>query len=179
LPELTQTPRCLVGVPLLPAVEREAFARHGDHLPDRQAVLLGEGEVALVVRRHGHHRAFAVAHQHVVADPDLDLSPVSGWRTKMPVGMPFFSIVAMSASATPPRLHSSMKAASAGCRFAACVASGCSAATAQKVTPMMVSARVVNTHSFSSLPGLAVELVGKGEAHAGALADPVGFCIRS
>ena len=36
--------------------------------------------------------------------------------------------------------------------FAARVASGCSAATAQKVTPMMVSARVVNTHSLSALP---------------------------
>ncbi len=31
-----------------------------------------EREVAFVVRRHAHHRAVAVAHQHVVADPDLD-----------------------------------------------------------------------------------------------------------
>ena len=60
--------------------------------------------------------------------------------------MPFFSIVARSASITLPRLHSSMNAASAGLRFAACAASGCSAATAQKVTPMIVSARVVNTY---------------------------------
>ena len=43
-------------------------------------------------------------------------------------------------------LHSSMKAASAGLPAAACAASGCSGATAQKVTPMMVSARVVNTY---------------------------------
>jgi hypothetical protein len=35
---------------------------------------------------------------------------------------------------------------------------------------MMVSARVVNTHSFSSL---AVVGQREGEAHAGALADPV------
>ena len=69
--------------------------------------------------------------------------------------MPFFSIVAMSASITLPRLHSSMKAAQLrGCRCAACVASGCSAATAQKVTPMIVSARVVNTHSLPSPIGL-------------------------
>ncbi|MCY1235552.1 hypothetical protein D9M72_481740 [compost metagenome] len=59
--------------------------------------------------------------------------------------MPFFSMVAMSASMTEPCLHSSMKAASSGLSSAACVASGCSAATAQKVTPMMVSARVVKT----------------------------------
>ena len=45
-----------------------------------------------------------------------------------------------------PRRHSSTNAASCGIGFAACVASGCSAATAQKVTPMMVSARVVNTY---------------------------------
>ena len=60
--------------------------------------------------------------------------------------MPFFSIVAMSASMTEPRRHSSMNAASSGLAFAACAASGCSAATAQKVTPMMVSARVVKTY---------------------------------
>ena len=59
--------------------------------------------------------------------------------------MPFFSIVARSASITPPFLHSSMKAASAGLPFAASVASGCSAATAAKVMPMIVSARVVKT----------------------------------
>ncbi len=57
--------------------------------------------------------------------------------------MPFFSIVAMSASATLPCLHSAMKAASAGLFCAARVASGCSAATATNVTPISVSARVV------------------------------------
>jgi len=41
---------------------------------------------------------------------------------------------------------------SVGVRFAATSASGCSAATATKVTPMMVSARVVNTQSFAALP---------------------------
>src|SRR3990172_9540102 len=58
-------------------------------------------------------------------------------------------MVARSASTTEPRLHSSTKAASFGLLFAAWVASGCSAATAQKVTPIIVSARVVKTHSFS------------------------------
>jgi hypothetical protein len=85
-----------------PSSEKLSPAFDGDHLFDRQAVLLGESEVALVVRRHGHHRAFAVAHQHVVADPDFDLLAGQRMVTKMPVGMPFFSIVAMSAS-TPSR----------------------------------------------------------------------------
>ena len=62
----------LVGVPVLPVVITEVLAVDRDHLRDRQAVLLGEREIALVVRRHAHHGAVAVAHQHVVADPDLD-----------------------------------------------------------------------------------------------------------
>ena len=45
-----------------------------DNLADRDAVFFGEGKVALVVRRHAHHRAVAVAHQHIVAHPDFDLS---------------------------------------------------------------------------------------------------------
>ena len=72
-------------------------------------------------------------------------APVSGCVTNSPVGIPFFSIVARSASITLPCLHSSTNAASFASRFAAAAASGCSAATAQKVTPMIVSARVVNT----------------------------------
>jgi hypothetical protein len=47
--------------------------RVADHGLDRQAVLQRESVVALVVRRHAHHRAFAVAHEHVVADPDRQL----------------------------------------------------------------------------------------------------------
>ncbi len=73
--------------------------------------------------------------------------PVSGWRTSKPVGMPRFSCVASSASIAGPRLHSSMNAASAGLPATARVASGCSAATAQNVTPMTVSARVVKARS--------------------------------
>ncbi len=68
--------------------------------------------------------------------------------------MPFFSIVATSTSDTPPRRHSSMNAASAGLDLAACIASGCSAATAQKVTPIIVSARVVKTFIRPSPIGL-------------------------
>ena len=48
------------------------------HAQDVDAVFLGERKVALVVRRHAHHRAVAVAHQHVVADPDLDFLAAEG-----------------------------------------------------------------------------------------------------
>ena len=47
--------------------------RSADHAFDRQAIFQGEGVVALVMPRHAHHRAFAVAHQHVIADPHRDL----------------------------------------------------------------------------------------------------------
>jgi hypothetical protein len=40
-----------------------------DHLDDRQLVLHGELVVAFVVGGHGHDRASAVTHQHVVGDP--------------------------------------------------------------------------------------------------------------
>ncbi len=74
-------------------------------------------------------------------------APVSGCVTEKPVATPFFSIVARSASAKLVRLHSSMKAAMSGRPSAKRVASGCSAAIAMNVTPMIVSARVVNTRS--------------------------------
>ena len=40
---------------------------------DVEAVHPGELEVALVAARHGHDRPGAVAHQHVVGDPDRDV----------------------------------------------------------------------------------------------------------
>ena len=71
-----------------------------------------------------------------------------------------------------------MNAASGGFDFAACSASGCSAATAQNVTPMIVSARVVNTYILPSpmrTPLVVLDVVQEGEADAHALADPVGL----
>ena len=53
----------------------DVAARRRDH---RRTIgspcCLRELEVALVVRGHGHDRAGAVAHQHVVGDPDRDLA---------------------------------------------------------------------------------------------------------
>ncbi|MND77976.1 hypothetical protein D3C80_696800 [compost metagenome] len=54
------------GQPLVADFIASAGAHHG---LDRQVVLVGELEVALVVGRHGHYRAIAVVHQHVVGDP--------------------------------------------------------------------------------------------------------------
>ncbi|CRM87541.1 hypothetical protein [Pseudomonas sp. 22 E 5] len=49
---------------------RVGVARAGTHYRfDRQVVLGGEFEVALVVGRYGHDGAIAVVHQHVVGDP--------------------------------------------------------------------------------------------------------------
>ncbi len=64
-------PALLVGIAVGPGVGAEGLAVDRHHLPDRQAVLLGEGEVALVMRRHAHHRAVAIAHQHIVAHPHV------------------------------------------------------------------------------------------------------------
>ena len=63
----------LVGVAVGPDFVGERLTVHRNHLLDRQLVLERKREVALVVRRHAHHGAVAVAHEHVVADPDLDL----------------------------------------------------------------------------------------------------------
>ena len=63
----------LVGIRFLPGIGAEGFAFDCDDLRNRQPVNLGEMKIPLIVRRHAHHCAVAVAHQHVVADPDLDL----------------------------------------------------------------------------------------------------------
>ena len=47
--------------------------------------------VALVVRGHGHDRAGAVLHQHVVGDPDRDRLAVDGIDHVRPVKTPVFS----------------------------------------------------------------------------------------
>ena len=74
----------LVGVPLLPGVGRERLARDVDDLSDAQAILFGEMEVTLVMRRHRHHCAFAITHQHIVADPDLDFFAAQRMFNKNP-----------------------------------------------------------------------------------------------
>ena len=58
----------LVAIPVLPLSGVVFLAFTGIHLSDWQAVLVGEFEIALIVCGYGHHRAFAVAPQHVVGD---------------------------------------------------------------------------------------------------------------
>ena len=58
-----------VGVPLLPRVGGEGLIVDINHLLDRNAVFFRKSKIALIVRRYAHHRAIAVAHQHVVTDP--------------------------------------------------------------------------------------------------------------
>ena len=57
-----------VGQALLVGIGVSAF----DHAPDRQPEGAREGVVALVVRGHGHDRARAVLHQHVVGHVHRD-----------------------------------------------------------------------------------------------------------
>ncbi len=162
----------LVGIPVLPAGQRESFALDGDHLFDRQPVLLGELEIAFVVRRHAHHRAVAVAHQHVVADPDLDL--FAGQRMVDEY----------------PRRHALLfHGRHVGFHHRAVLAFVDEGGELRVALRGMGRQRMLggdgaegHAHDGVGAGGehpefflLAVEFVGKGEAHAGALADPVGL----
>ena len=75
-PELTST--SFVGVRDVRDALLDLAVGRRDDLHDRQPELLREREVALVVRGHGHDRAGAVVHQHVVGDPDRDALVVHG-----------------------------------------------------------------------------------------------------
>src|SRR5690606_11029378 len=70
----------LVGIPVLPGVGGVRLSFDADDLPDGQLVLAGKGEIAFVVRRHTHDGAVAVAHEHVVAHPDIDGLARDGMR---------------------------------------------------------------------------------------------------
>ncbi len=59
----------LVAIPFLPGIGGKARTRHLYGLRDGQIVFFGKAKIAFVMRRHGHHRAVAVAHQHIVTDP--------------------------------------------------------------------------------------------------------------
>src|SRR5690625_2872180 len=63
----------LVAVPVLPLPVGKVLAVDVDDLPDGQAVLVGELEIAFVVRRHAHDGTVAIGHQDIVADPQGNL----------------------------------------------------------------------------------------------------------
>ncbi len=58
-----------LAVGVLPRLGCFVTGGGADNWLDRQAVLAGKGKVALIMRRYGHYRAFAVTHKHVVGDP--------------------------------------------------------------------------------------------------------------
>lgn len=83
------------------AVTRSASARRsiggiaiGDDASDAQPVFAREIQVALVMRRHAHHRAGAIVHQHEVCDIDGQrdarvhrmLHPIAGVEAKLFLG---------------------------------------------------------------------------------------------
>ena len=62
----------LVAVPVLPLAVVVGQAIDVHDVVDREIVFFGKCKVALVVRGHAHHGAIAIAHQHVVAHPNID-----------------------------------------------------------------------------------------------------------
>jgi hypothetical protein len=131
---------------------------------------------------HAHHGAVAVAHQHVVAHPHVGTaSPVSGCVT-LQAGRARPSSPASRVRprwcrrpCTPRRRRRPRAWCAPRAR-----ASGCSAATAQKVTPMIVSARVVKTYRrppCTGAPDVVADLVREGEAHAFAACRSSCACI--
>ena len=82
------------GIPLLPSfgIERQGSGIGGcghvkaNHLTNGQVVFQGKFKVALVMRRHSHHGAVAIRHQHIVAHPHFDLRTGQGVRDKQACG---------------------------------------------------------------------------------------------
>ncbi len=90
--------------------------------------------------------------------------------------MPFFSIVASSASITLPRLHSAMNAASAGIRLRRVYRQrvlGRDRAEGHAHDRVGAGGEDVHAAVADRLAVLAPDVVREGEAHALALADPV------
>ncbi len=138
---------------------------------DLEAVLAGELEVALVAARHGHDRPGAVAHQHVVGDPDRDV--LAGDRVDgrtMPVGTPVFSRPSSWRSMSFLMIAARRYAAtdSDWSEVVSASTSGCSGASTMNVAPNNVSGRVVNTDDRTG---------GGVEVHRRAVAatDPVAL----
>src|SRR6185437_3400897 len=67
----------VLGLPLVSDLCIGAAAR-AHHGADRQPVAARKLKVALIVRRHAHDRALAVAHQHVITDPDWNRLAAEG-----------------------------------------------------------------------------------------------------
>ncbi len=132
-----------------PAQVRLAVAGR-DHRRMCSPNLLRELEVALVVGGHAHDRAGAVLHQHEVGDPDRH--PLAVERIDdVPSGEDALLLAsrrhrARRRTGPPMRASSRRPPPRARCRAPA-RPSGCSGAITMKVTPNIVSGRVVKTGS--------------------------------
>jgi hypothetical protein len=162
----------LVAVPVVPHRGGIRLPVHVDHLPDLEAVAPREVEVALVVRRHAHHGALAVAHQHVVADPHRHFRAGERMRHGESRGH------ALLLHRGEVRLHhaallalldegSERRIAGGGMRGERMLGSHGAEGDAHQ--------RVGARGEHLQLAGLAVERVGERDVHALAAADPVGL----
>ena len=138
---------------------------------DRQAELAGELEVALVAARHRHDRPGAVAHQHVVGDPDRDLlavDRVDRGRAGEHAGLGLACRPGGRCPSSPPPPCGTRRRRRRGRRVVSSSTSGCSGASTMNDAPNSVSGRVVNT---------VIGPAGDVEVHAGAVAaaDPVAL----
>ena len=164
----------LGAVPFLPCGVGEngflAVDRQADRLHDRNAVFLGKGEIAFVVRWHRHHRTVAVAHQNIIAHPDFDL--LAGQR------------VCDEDTRRHPLLFHGGEIRLRHAALLAFVHEG----SQFRIIPGSVSRqRMFRRHGnkghahdrigargeHPQLFRLAIQLIRKGKAHAFALADPV------
>ncbi len=143
-----------------------------DDLLDRHSVFLGKTEIAFVMRRHRHHRAFAVAHQHIVADPYRHLFAGERMRHR------------------DIRRHALLfHGGDVGFGHAAVFAFFDECSECRVLLRGIGRQRMLGCHGDEShahdgvgaggvdpqLVLLAVQLIREGEAHAVALADPVGL----
>ena len=151
------------------------LARRADHRRVAEAVFVDEVEVALVVRRAAEDRAGAVIHQDEVGDIDRQLPRriermhAPGCRCRSPSSRRCRSRPARCRV----RLHSAMKAASAGLFAAAAAASGWSGAIAMNFAPNSVSGRVVKISSSLSPLGVVFASSAKRTSRPSRAADPV------
>ena len=144
-----------------------------DDLHDRQAEPLREREVALVVRGHGHDRAGAVVHQHVVGDPDRDPLVVHG-VDGVEAGEDARLLLARERAPRSSRRRRGARTRAISSPFSARSAkrstSGCSGASTKNVAPNSVSGRVVKTGTSSSSSSIR-----KMISRALGAADPVAL----
>ena len=80
----------LVAVPVSPQRCIVSLALDVGDLPDRQTVLVRKLKIPLIMGRHAHDRAIAVAHEHIVANPDLHLLARERVRDKQACAFAFF-----------------------------------------------------------------------------------------